>query len=72
MVGGGGKRVLETVAEEVAEDVWKLLLTHCTCLRLGGRAASEALTCLDLPSSWKQRVRLHLWNCLLKPVMESA
>ena len=33
---------LETVVEEVAEEVWKLLLTYCLCLRPGGRAASEA------------------------------
>ena len=54
---------LETVVEEVAEEVWKLLLTHCPCLRPGGRAASEAWTCLDLPSSWKQRFRPSLLNC---------
>ena len=54
---------LETVTEEVAEEVWKLLLTHCPCLRPGGRAASEAWTCLDLPSSWKQRFRPSLLNC---------
>ena len=24
------------LAEEVAEEVWKLLLTHCPCLRPGG------------------------------------
>ena len=34
--------VLGTVTEEVAEEVWKLLLTHCPCLRPGGGAASEA------------------------------
>ena len=54
---------LETVAEEVAEEVWKLLLTHCPCLRPGGGAASEAWTCLELPSSWKQRFRPSLLNC---------
>ena len=37
--------------ETVAEEVWKLLLTHCPCLRAGDRAASEAWTCLKLPSS---------------------
>ena len=54
---------LETVAEEVAEGVWKLLLTHWSCLRSGVRAASEAWTCLELPSSWKQRFRPSLLNC---------
>jgi hypothetical protein len=44
-----------TVTEEVAEEVWKLLLTQqCPCLRPGGEEASEAWTCLELPSSWKQ------------------
>jgi hypothetical protein len=47
---------METVAKEVAEDVWKLLLSHCPCLRSGGRATSEAWTCLDLPRSGKERV----------------
>jgi hypothetical protein len=28
--------------EIVAEEVWKLLLTHCPCLRPPGRTASEA------------------------------
>ena len=56
-------RGLETVAEEAAEEVWKLLLTHCPCLRLGGGAASEAWTCLELSSSWKQRFRQSLLNC---------
>ena len=54
---------LETVAEEVAEEVWKLLLTHCPCLRPGGRAASVVWTCPELPSSWKQRSRPSLLNC---------
>jgi hypothetical protein len=63
---------LETVIEEVAEEVWKLLLTHCPCLRPGGRAASEGWTCLDLPSSWKHRLRSNLLTENLKPAMESA
>jgi hypothetical protein len=46
-----------------AEEVWKLLLTHCPCLRPGGRAACEAWTCLELPSSWRQRFRPRLLNC---------
>ena len=54
------------MVEEVAEEVWKLLLTHCPCLRPGGGAASEAWTCLDLPSSWKQRFRPSLLNCQLE------
>ena len=58
--GWGG---LETVAEKVAEEVWKLLLTHCPCLRPGDRATSEASTCLKLPSSWKQRFKASLLNC---------
>jgi len=37
---GGG---LETVAEEV----WKLLLSHCPCLRSGGRAASDGRAVSD-------------------------
>ena len=49
--------------ETVAEEVWKLLLTHCPCLRPGGRAASEAWTLLDLPSSWRQRSGPSLLNC---------
>jgi len=36
---GGG---LGTVTEEVAEEVWKLLLTYCFCLRPDSRTASEA------------------------------
>jgi hypothetical protein len=63
---------LETVADEVAVEVWKLLLTHCLCLRPGGGAAFEVGTCLELPSPWKQR----FWPCLLnsqfEAVMESA
>lgn len=39
---------LETVAEEVAEEVWNLLLTYCPCLRPGGRAASEVLDLLGI------------------------
>ena len=54
--------------ETVAEEVWKLLLTHCPCLRPGGRAASEAWTCLKLPSSWKQS--LILLNCQLEACHE--
>ena len=54
---------LETVAKEVAEGVWKLLLTHCPCLRPGGGAASEAWTSPELPCSWKQRFRPSLLNC---------
>ena len=27
---------LETVAEELAEEVWKVFQTHCPCLRPGG------------------------------------
>ena len=54
---------LETVTEEVTGKVWKLLLTYCPCLRPGGGAASEAWTCLELPSSWKQRSRPSLLNC---------
>ena len=46
---------LETVTEEVAEEVWKLMLKHCPCLRPGGEAGSKAWTSLDLPSSWKQK-----------------
>ena len=49
--------------EAVAGEVWKLLLTHCPCLRPGGGAASEAWTSLELPCSWKQRFRPSLLNC---------
>ena len=36
--------------EIIAEEFWKLLLTYYPCLRPGGRASSEAWTCLDLPN----------------------
>ena len=42
---------LENDAEEVAEGVWKLKLTHGPCLRAGGREDSETWACLELPSS---------------------
>jgi len=38
---------LETVTDEVADEVWKLLLTHGAW---GLGAASEVWTYLDLPS----------------------
>jgi hypothetical protein len=59
---------LETVAEEVAEEVWKLLLTHCPCLRPGGRAASEAWICPVLgkrdlgPLSWTEFETCHRFS----------
>ena len=37
--------------ETVAEEVWKLLLTHCPCLKLGGKAASD---CREV-SDWLPR-----------------
>ena len=57
---------LGTVTEEVAEEVWKLLLTHCPCFRPGGRVASETWNYLGLPRSWKQRFRPSLLNCQLE------
>ena len=60
---------LETVAEEVAEEVWKLLLTHCPCLRPGGGAASEAWTC---PVLGNRDLGLVSLTGILKPVMQSA
>ena len=60
---------LETVAEEVAEGVWKLLLTHCPCLRPGDGAASEAWTCLVLEN---RDLGLVSSTAHWKPVMKSA
>ena len=55
--------------ETVAEEVWKLLLTHCPCLRPGGGAASEAWTC---PVLGNRDLGLVSLTANLKPVMESA
>ena len=63
---------LETITEGVAEGVWKLLLTHCPCLRAGSRAVSEALTFLELPSLGSRDLGLVFLTASLKPVMESA
>jgi hypothetical protein len=63
---------VETVAEEVTEEVWKLLLTHCPCLRPGGRQLLRpgfAWTCQVLVDRDLGLVSL---TADLKPVMESA
>ena len=62
-----------TVTEEVAEEVWKLLLTQqCPCLRPGGEEASEAWTCLELPVFGIRNLGLVSLTANLKPVTESA
>jgi hypothetical protein len=61
---------LETVAANVAEEIWKLLLTHCPCLRPDGGAASGlAWNC---PVFRKQDLGLVSVTSNLKPVTESA
>jgi hypothetical protein len=63
---------LETVAEEVAKEVWKLLLTHCPFLRPGVKGSFWGL---ELPG-FAQFLETDLGHVSLtvnlKPVMESA
>jgi hypothetical protein len=55
---------LETVAEEVAGEVWKLLLTHCPCLRPGGWD-------FPLPEGWSLLLPLFVFlNCQFEVCLE--
>jgi hypothetical protein len=57
-------------AVNLLREIWKLiLLTHCSCLRPGGRAAFEAWTCQVLRNRDLVIVSL---TASLKTVMESA
>lgn len=59
--------------ETVAEKVWKLLLTHSPCLRLGdGQLLTKCLTCLDFPVYGNRGLGLVSLTANLKPVMESV
>ena len=69
-----GVRGLETCwggLETVTEEVWKLLLTHCPCLRPGGALLRPGLawTC---PVLGNRDLGLVSLTANLKPVMESA
>jgi hypothetical protein len=59
---------LETVAQEVTGEVWKLLLIHCLASgQVGEGQLLRSRLGLELPSSWKQRCRPSLLNCQFEP-----